>query len=481
MGVGSPAVLRSVVTLGELAESRVCPFQGIAQTVISAVGSGQALKAAREVRPELVVIRETVPPAEGLTFLQELRCTVPHSPVVVVTDRPDVDEAILFIRNGALDYVRAPLDPAALQRLVASTRIHGAGKSRDRFFVPECPAGVPMVGRSEGIRHALKMIQLVADSRCNPAMIVGETGTGKELTALAIHAIRGSPPEKFVAVNCAALTANLLESELFGHVKGAFTGADGDKTGLFEMADNGSIFLDEISEMPLRLQAKLLRVLQEKMFRKVGGTKNIPCRALIIVSSNRDLATEAKEGRFRSDVYYRLAVFPIRLPPLRAPERRDDIPLLADYFIENCSLPCRGKVRGLSPESGRRLLAHNWPGNVRELRNTIERAMILEQSDRITPESLMMHDEPGLPGAYTNIPLPENDFSLKTAERLFITRALQETDWQRTRAAALLGITRATLHAKLKRYRIKIPDGTDRPPALRDHSITSSRVQVASA
>ncbi len=481
MRAGSPAVLGSVVTLGELAESRVCPFQGIAQTVTSAVGGDQALKAARELCPELVVIRETVPPAEGLTFLQELRCTVPHSPVVVVTDRPDVDEAILFIRNGALDYVRAPLDPAAVRRIVASARTHGVGKSRDRFFVPECPAGVPMVGRSEGIREALKTIRLVAENQCNPAMIIGETGTGKELVAQAIHALREAPAETFVALNCAALTANLLESELFGHVKGAFTGADRDKTGLFELAGNGSIFLDEISEMPLALQAKLLRVLQEKQFRKVGGTKNIPCRALFIASSNRDLTTEAKEGRFRSDVYYRLAVFPIRLPPLRAPERRDDIPLLAEYFIENCSLPCRGKVRGLSPESEQRLLAHNWPGNVRELRNVIERAMILEQSNQITPGSLMMHDEPGLPGADTNIPAPGDEFSLETAERLFIARALQETGWQRTRAAALLGITRATLHAKLKRYKIKIPDSAGGSPASRDHSITSSRVQVASA
>ena len=475
MGAASTAMLESVVALGEPPKPHACPLQAVARTVVSAAALSGALQAAKETRPDLVVIRETVPPAEGLAFLHEVRRAVAHSPVVVVSGRPDVDEAIRFIQNGAHDYVSAPLDDAALERIIKVARAgrghataglpcQGARGEANRFVAPECPPGVPIVGRSEGIRDALKAMRLVAESQCNPAMIVGETGTGKELAARAIHTLRGAPPETFVAVNCATLTANLLESELFGHVKGAFTSADREKTGLFELAEGGSILLDEISEMPLNLQAKLLRVLQEKQFRKVGGTKNIPCRALIIASSNRDLAAEAIEGRFRKDIYYRLAVFPIRLLPLASPRRRDDIPLLAEYFIETSSLPCRGHVRGLSPAARDLLLAHHWPGNVRELQNVIERAMILEPSDLITPESLMLPGEPGPGGAETNLPMPENDFSLETAERLFITRALQETDWQRTRAAALLGITRATLHAKLKRYKIRLPDSLGRPP-----------------
>ena len=463
MGTGPIPVLESVVTLGRPAKPHGCPLRAIARNVASAADSGEALRVATETRPDLIVIRETVAPAEGLAFLHLARRTIPHSPVVVMSARPDVDEAIEFIRGGARDYVSAPLDDSDLERVIKAAR---AGRYRcdpGRFFAPECPPGVPMVGRSEGIREALKTIRLVVESQCNPMMIFGETGTGKELAAQAIHTLRGAPSERFVAVNCATLTANLLESELFGHVKGAFTGADGEKKGLFEMAEGGSLFLDEISEMPLNLQAKLLRVLQEKQFRKVGGTKTIPCRALIIASSNRDLAAEASAGRFRKDVYYRLAVFPIRLPPLASPERRDDIPMLAEYFIETSSLPRRDKVNGLSPAARDRLLAHNWPGNVRELQNVIERAMIVEPSGQIAPESLMLPGESGPGDAGPNLPLPENDFSLETAERLFITRALRKTDGQRTSAAALLGITRATLHAKLKRYKIKIPNGSGPP------------------
>ena len=192
-------------------------------------------------------------------------------------------------------------------------------------------------GKSEAMTGALKMIKIVAKSACNPVLVIGETGTGKELAAKAVHILRHGSSSKFVAVNCAALTANLLESELFGHVKGSFTSAESEKTGLFEVAENGSIFLDEISEMPLDLQAKLLRVIQEQTFRKVGGTKEIKCNATIIASSNRNLLREVEEGKFRKDLYYRLAVFPITLAPLRHPERKDDIALLAEYFL---SLVC---------------------------------------------------------------------------------------------------------------------------------------------
>ena len=468
IGADPTAMLDAVVTLGESSPPEACPFEGIARTVVSAARAADAIEAARETSAGLIVIRETVPQAEGLAFLAQVRRTVPRVPVVVLSNRRDVDEAILFIRSGARDYLCAPPDEASLERVIEAARAGQARRDPDRFFAPECPPGLPMVGRSEGIREAFKTIRLVVESQCNPALIVGETGTGKELAAVAVHRLRGAPPETFVAVNCATLTANLLESELFGHVKGAFTGADREKTGLFELAEGGSLFLDEISEMPLNLQAKLLRVLQEKQFRKVGGTKTIPCRAMIIASSNRDLAADAIAGRFRKDIYYRLAVFPIRLPPLASPERRDDIPLLAEYFIETAPAPCRDRVQGLSPAARDRLLAHNWPGNVRELQNVVERAMIVEPSDLITPESLMMPGEAGPAGAETDLPVPENDFSLETAERLFITRALTETDWQRTRAAALLGITRATLHAKLKRYKITIPDRAGQTsPSLR--------------
>jgi len=226
---------------------------------------------------------------------------------------------------------------------------------------------------------AIETLQLVSQSGCNPVLILGETGTGKELAARAVHAWRcdgenresGRDSRPFVAVNCAALTANLLESEMFGHVRGAFTGADRDKTGLFELAGDGTIFLDEISEMPLELQAKLLRVLQERTFRKVGGTKDIACNATVIASSNRDLLAEAHGGKFRKDLYYRLAVFPVTLPPLASDERRRDIAVLAEYFLRTSQIRNAAEITGFEASALETLESHDWPGNARELRNVV--------------------------------------------------------------------------------------------------------------
>jgi len=317
------------------------------------------------------------------------------------------------------------------------------------------------------MRQAIETLRLVALSGCNPVLILGKTGTGKELAAKAVHVWRceqGDGERPFVAVNCAALTANLLESEMFGHVRGAFTGADRDKTGLFELAGEGTIFLDEISEMPLELQAKLLRVLQERSFRKVGGTKDITCKATVIASSNRDLLREAHDGKFRKDLYYRLAVFPVTLPPLGGDERRDDIAPLAEYFLRTSEIRSATEVTGFETEALEMLEAHNWPGNVRELRNVIDRAIILTQSGQISAGALRIERldivrrtaRDGHP-AKAYVEVAKDDFSLQTAEREFIVRALRQTGWQRTRAAALLGITRATLHSKLKRYEIQEP------------------------
>lgn len=331
--------------------------------------------------------------------------------------------------------------------------------SRGEFFSEQCPSSVTLAGKSSAMTQTLETIQMVAQSGCNPVLIVGPTGTGKELAAQAVHAWRYGRGESFVAVNCAALTANLLESELFGHVRGSFTGADRDKTGLFEAAGSGTIFLDEISEMPLELQAKLLRVLQERTFRKVGGTKDISCRATIIASSNRDLLHEVEENRFRRDLYYRLAVFPIPMPALASTERRSDIPLLARYFLRTSDVVSETPKEGFTAAAEQVLMSHDWPGNIRELRNVITRAAIMERGKQIRPENIMIDR---LASA-----TPENenremkDFSLETAEREFIHRALQETGWQRTKAAGLLGITRATLHSKLKRYGIKPPWNED--------------------
>ncbi len=437
------------------------------QDVVAFQDTSAAANVETSGRADLILITESVSPEDALAFLAAARLQWPTTPVVRVADKPSVELAVRFTRAGAYDYLAGPLDEQRMRRLVEGMIEEATRRSpgQERFFCDECPPTVPIVGTSGAMVEVLEAIRLVSESRCNPVLVLGATGTGKELAARAVHAWRCGDDSKYLAVNCAALTANLLESELFGHVRGAFTGADRDKTGLFEAAGDGTILLDEISEMPPALQAKLLRVLQERSFRKVGGTKDIPCRATIAASSNRDLLAESKTGRFRKDLYYRLAVFPITMPALAGEDRRGDIPLLAEYFIRTSAIPSAGGIAAVNKAAQEQLMQHDWPGNVRELRNVIERAIILEQTGEITPGSLVIDgaNEQRPPAAA--VAEAAGDFALETAEREFIIRALKETGWQRTRAAALLGITRATLHAKLKRYGITPPAGQSSPSA----------------
>jgi two-component system response regulator HydG len=422
---------------------------------------GKTVQAVQEIAPDLIILKPGKSHQRALDFLAAVRAGLRDTPVVISMEHSNADTVIRYIHAGAYDCMTGTLTP---ERLLGLADCVWREKSRLRqkmpaYFSPSCHPNVPIVGQSADMIKTLDMIRVVGQSRCNPVLILGATGTGKELAAQAVHAWRYCNTEKFVAVNCAALTANLLESELFGHVRGAFTGADRDKTGLFELASGGSIFLDEISEMPLDLQAKLLRVLQERAFRKVGGSSEIPCDATVIASSNRDLFREALAGRFRRDLYYRLAVFPISIPTLNSPGRQEDISTLAGYFAESFR-PGRGPIE-FSAEAMNMLKRHDWPGNVRELKNVIERAMILERGERITPQSIFIDHqcaaEPCLVPAQPAAGHKESDFSLETAEREFICRALKEVGWQRSKAAALLGITRATLLAKIKRYDIKAP------------------------
>ncbi len=463
----SCVALQTVMLVGQNPQPMPALLGDSAETILLSKDIASALQLMIEKHPRLVFLGNDIDPNEALAFLGKVRICSSSALVVVLAEKPSTDWAVRFVRAGAYDYMGGPLDEDRIKQLLAGISAErDALQTRDRYFCDNCPPGVPIVGRSSGMSKVLETIRLISESRCNPVLILGETGTGKELAARAVHAWRFGNSGKFVAVNCAALTANLLESELFGHVKGAFTGADRDKLGLLEVADSGSIFLDEISEMPLELQAKLLRFLQEKTFRKVGGTHDIACNATIIASSNWALFDQAMAGKFRKDLYYRLAVFPIKIPPLRSDERRSDIPLLAEYFIETANLATSSNITSLSKPAQAELLRHHWPGNVRELRNVIERAMIMERSATISAANLIIDrtsdQEKPVPAAGAN----PFDFSLETAEREFIYRALQESRWQRTRAASLLGITRATLHAKIKRYDIKIPDagGEERIP-----------------
>ncbi len=395
--------------------------------------------------------------AKGLTMLRQSRC---EAPVVVIRPQECKEHEPMLRQIGVIDIVFGYQDTARMG-IILNRLAGGEVETDDRFFIKDCPAAVSIVGKSPAIHRSIQMIRLVAQSACNPILIVGETGTGKELAAQAVHLLRHGSNRRFVAVNCAALTATLLESELFGHVKGAFTSADKDKIGLLETAGEGTIFLDEISEMLPDLQAKLLRVLQEKTFRKVGGSEEIECKATIIASSNRNLHKEVQQGKFRQDLYYRLSICPITLSPLRCQTRKEDILLLAEYFIRNSTI-CpekNGRIKGLTKLAAETLLRHSWPGNVRELRNVIERAILLEASDRIGTSTLIINpdnfDAVSENETFTGVIF--KDFSLEKAEKELVKKALEEAGWQKTRAASLLGITRATLYAKVKQYNIQEP------------------------
>ena len=414
------------------------------------------------VTPEMVIFDGTTSPSDICSLREEIPWHTNHDLVTVVAapDSPAFSQrdyrraGVSHLLVGAAEHRR--LHDVAAHIAARSQQPERDTNAKTDYFIDEHASMVGMVGRSKAVNQTFKMIKLVAESQCNPVLVLGETGTGKEIAARAIHDLRHHG-EPFVAVNCAALTANLLESELFGHVKGSFTGADRDKTGLLQMAGTGTLFLDEISEMPLELQAKLLRVLQERTFRKVGGVKDLTCKATIIASSNRNLKEEVTEKRFRQDLYYRLNICPIVLASLRAPNRRDDIRLLAEYFLENSNI-CGSrpnKVKTITKLAMEALHRHDWPGNVRELRNVIERAILLETTDKIALSSIMIEPHESNDQTVGLFHDRIRDFSLEKAERELIARALHETGWQKTQAASLLGITRATLYAKVKQYNIQ--------------------------
>ena len=436
--------------------------QEIAREVFAAEDLTEAADIVNTVTPDLTIFDEAFAPDRIRMFLQQTDNDPSRRTVSVVAiaeqtpfSNPEYEAAgVSYCLRGEAEHRR--LHEIALQMTAGALRTT-APTTDNAWFVDDVAAACGIVGRSEAIRKTLDVIRLVAQSQCNPVLITGQTGTGKELAAKAIHMIRHAD-KPFVAINCAALTANLLESELFGHIKGSFTSADRDKVGLLECAGEGTLFLDEISEMPLDLQAKLLRVLQERTFRKVGGVKDLSCQATIIASSNRHLRKEVTEKRFRQDLYYRLDICPITLAPLSAPERREDIRLLAEYFLQTsniCGHNKQTKVSSITPLALEALQRHDWPGNARELRNVIERAILFETTDKIGLRSIMIEAMEAQELASTSASDRARDFSLEKAERELIARALHETGWQKTQAASLLGITRATLYAKVKQYNIQ--------------------------
>jgi PAS domain S-box-containing protein len=313
-----------------------------------------------------------------------------------------------------------------------------------------------VIAESAAMREVLSFVRKVAASEANTILLEGENGTGKDLVAKTLHYESPRQAEPFIAINCAAIPDTLLESELFGYEKGAFTDARSQKRGLFELADKGTLFLDEIGEIPLVLQAKLLRVLEESSFRRLGGLKDIHVDVRFVAATNKNLREAVKEGAFRQDLYFRLNVIQIVIPPLR--ERVEDIPPLLRFFIEHYNRKFKRHIEGATPEATQLLMTHDWPGNVRELRNAIERAMILEESALITPASLpiaISRSEPRAFAAEPRLDIPENGLSLMDNERQLLSKALEKTSGNQTQAARLLRITRHTLRYKMKKYNLR--------------------------
>ncbi|KPK57697.1 MAG: hypothetical protein AMK73_09905 [Planctomycetes bacterium SM23_32] len=403
--------------------------------------------------PNVLLVDLKMPDGDGFFLMREAHKRNSALAVIVITGHADIEKAVKATRMGAHQFMAKPFSLSdverAVEQAVGSTscchhllRVDGDGV---RMQAP----GWTLLGASDAMKTIYRKIIMVSRSNQSTVLIQGESGVGKELVARAIFEHSNHSDGQFVDLNCAALSETLLEAELFGYEKGAFTGALETRKGLFGAAHGGAIFLDEIGEMPIKLQAKLLRVLEEKTYKRVGGIENIRSDCRVIASTNRNLWQTVQDGEFRRDLFYRLDVFTIQIPPLR--ERPEDIPLLSSYFLNELAESCNKQFTGFTDGALRRLTDYDWPGNVRELRNVIERAVILASGSVIEEDQLVIS-----PAARAQQRRPERlplgVESLQEMERRLIGKVLDETNWQKARSAEILGINRTTLWQKIKRY-----------------------------
>jgi two-component system response regulator HydG len=406
---------------------------------------------------DLVIMDIRMPKVGGIDALKKIKTLSPGIPIIIMTAYASVGSAVDALKSGAYDYLTKPLDIEEIKIMVAKALRHHQLEQENIFLKERLNDRFDfsnIIGRSPSMTRLFETVALVAPSEAT-VLIVGESGTGKELIANAIHQNSPRKDRPFIKVNCAALPETLLESELFGHEKGAFTGAIARKQGRFQLAHNSSIFLDEIAEMAPATQAKILRVLQEREFEPVGSTQTIKVDTRVIAATNKTLEEEIREGRFREDLYYRLNVVAVDVPPLR--HRREDILLLADFFLKPYAEKNRRLIKGFTPRATDLLMRHDWPGNVRELENIIERAVIMSRGEMITPLEFPI-DLQNLDGDLkeSQIDLSPGR-SLKEVEKVMILRTLEEVEGNRTHAARILGISRRTLQLKLKEYGINPP------------------------
>jgi two-component system response regulator AtoC len=428
-------------------------------TTQQAASGEEALEIIEEDDPDIVLLDLRMPGIDGFQVMGEVKQRNLNTLFIIVTGTGDVKTAVRAVKEGAVDYICKPFEiedvKLRIEMALETARMRRELNNLKKDLNAQYGFG-NLIGDAPPMQEIFSTIQKVSASKFTTVLLQGESGTGKDLVARTIHSLSDRSQAIFLDINCSAFPESLLESELFGHERGAFTGARGQKKGLFELADGGTIYLDEIGDMPLTLQGKLLKAIESKRFRRVGGTTEISVDIRIIAATNKDLKTEVEQGRFRNDLFYRLKVIPIYLPALR--ERQEDIPKLAHHFIEKFNQEFKKSVRGISDEALTLLVQYAWPGNVRELKNVIERVLILETGDTIEakdlpPEIAQYVEEPRESKIADNFPLA--GLSLEEVEKELISKAIAMAAGNQTRAAELLGISRDTLRYRLQKFGLK--------------------------
>ena len=426
-------------------------------TAEEAADGADALEKVTAFRPSIVVTDLVMPRMSGIELLKALQPELDNIKVILLTAQGTVDTAVEAVKSGAEDYLTKPLDPNKLQRLLERLAEINEQKRENQALrrqLNDRGRFGRIIGNSPAMRALYQVLEQAAPTPAS-MLILGESGTGKELVAQTIHQLSPRVSHPFVALNCAAIPDTLLESEIFGHEKGAFTGATDRRAGCFELADRGTLFLDEIAEMTPATQVKLLRVLQERKFRRLGGRTEQEVDVRVLAATNIDLVTAIRDGRLREDLYYRLNVFTISLPPLR--ERKDDLPLLIQAFVDEFNTRDRRNIKTVSPAAMRQLEQYEWPGNVRELRNVIERATILARGESIEPSHLPVFGvvsppAPSAAGPANGVTIAPG-MTVDEAEQKLIMATLDSAGGNKTRAAEMLGISLKTLHNKLNRFK----------------------------
>ena len=426
---------------------------GWGYTIIEADDGSVAIEKVQNQAFDLILMDIRMIKVSGLEALNEIKAFNPAIPVIIMTAYSSVETAVEALKNGAYDYLTKPLDFDVLRLTMERAMDHRQLREENRLLRESLGKHFDthnIIGQSPAMVKLLETVAQVAPSEAT-VLITGESGTGKEMLAGAIHFNSPRKDGPFVKINCAAITETLLESELFGHERGAFTGAHRKREGRFRQAHGGSLFLDEISEMSLAMQVKLLRVLQEREITRVGGEEVIKVDVRVIAATNKDLLQEIEAGRFREDLYYRLNVVTLNIPPLR--ERKEDVPLLAQHFLEMLSEKNHKQIKGFTPQAMDQLIKHDWPGNARELMNAVERSVVLSQSEYLDEEDLPLIPRNASPeGEISTNDVISADLPLEEVEKATILKTLDSAGGNKSEAARRLGVTRRTLHKRLKKY-----------------------------